>query len=732
MRVTTPEYLVKAVFTVLLCVSLQHSTSASAPDETVLTRAVAETTVVRKAAKLDRDVAKVVAKLIQDYHYNRPTVDDALSQLLYEEYFLRLDPNRYFFIAQDLEDFSSKKYILDDLLILGNIEFAFDVYERFLQRIRERVDYVRASIKTDYDFDKNESMVVDRSELAWAADKAELDEIWRKRLKNQLLVEKFLIDDEEEEAEENSFDEEKLTPEENVVKRYENYLKFFNDNDSADILEYYLSSMLHVFDPHSSYLNWRSVEDFDIAMKLSLTGIGATLRSVDGYTEVVNVITGGPAEKDGRLQSGDRITAVAQGSEPAVDVVDMPLNKVVRKIRGAKGTEVRLTVIQSLHGAPKVITIIRDEVKLKDQEATGEVKPIVLDDGRAYNLGVIDIPSFYADFEGLKDGREGAKSTSVDVKRIIDRMIKDDQVDGLLIDLRSNGGGSLEEAINLTGLFIPEGPVVQVRNRKGVDVRKDDDNGFYYDIPLVVMVNKTSASASEIFSGAIMDYGRGVIVGGTHTHGKGTVQTVLKLDRLHYFKNKKCGAMKYTMAKFYRVTGASTQKNGVVADIVFPSFLDHMEIGEAYHKFVMSWDEIAPRDVVRTIDVAPMVPELSTRSASRVQANVEMQELFNDIERYGERQKNKTLSLARETRLAMREEDKYWTKRSRAILGKRRPAGAEDEDDKEDQDSDSTEENEPEAADVYLDESLYILADLVDLSEKHNLAQGGNKVPVME
>ncbi len=673
---------------------------------------------------LDMYITRVTVRLMLKQHYMNKKLDDKFSEMLFKEYFERLDPNHYYFLQEDLDNYIKNKTLLDDYLAIGNLEFAFSVYNLYLKRIRDRVEFVKKAVNESFDFDTDEKIIIDRTELPWAEDVGELNDIWRKRIKNHLLVNKFLIDSKEDKGEEkNNFETKPLTSEERVVKKYTQYYSYFSENDNADVMEYFLSAVLYIFDPHSSYLNWRSLEDFNIAMKLSLQGIGATLKYVDGYTEVVNLIAGGPAERDGRLQPGDRIIAVAQGSESPIDVVDMPLNKVVRKIRGTKDTEVRLTVIKSLHGAPSVINLIRDKVKLKDQEAKGRVEKFKVDNKLTLNLGVIDIPSFYADFEGLKNRKKDAKSTSSDVKKIIDGMIKNDNIDGVLIDLRSNGGGSLEEAINLTGLFIPEGPVVQVRSRQGVKVRGDNDDGFSYDLPLVVLVNKSSASASEIFSGAIQDYDRGIVVGDINTHGKGTVQTILKLNRIKMLKDKKSGAMKYTMAKFYRVTGASTQKKGVTPSIIFPSFLDHMEIGESHLKHVMPWDEIKPLPVEKEINISNYIDRIKKNATTRLEKNKKFQELRNDIEKYGIRKKEKSISLNKDKRLAMKKEDEYWAERSKSILGKRNK----DKKGKKNKNKDKTDKT-----DIYLKQTLFILADLIEARENKGsiTAVSSSKTPL--
>lgn len=687
--------------------------------------------IARRSTNLDKNISKVIAKLIQDYHYSGLKLNDEISELFFEEYFLRLDPNRYFFLQSDINEFALKKTILDDLILIGNVNFAFEVYQRLLQRIKERVDYVEKIVKKGFDFTKDEYMEIDRDKVPWAQNKEELSEIWRKRIKNQLLLYEFQLEEEQDKDIGSSDDQ--TTPEEKVIKRYQSYYKYYLDNDNADILEHYLTSLLQIFDPHSSYLNWRSIEDFDIHMKLSLQGIGATLRSEDGYTEIVSLVFGGPAHRDGRLQPGDRIIAVAQGTGPQVDVIEMPLKKVVRKIRGPKGSTVKLSVINSLNSPPTVIELVRDQVKLTDEEAKGHTETLKIDENKTVKLGIIEIPSFYADFEAIKAKKDNAKITSRDVRKIIDKMIKKDGVEGLLIDLRFNGGGSLEEAINLTGLFIPEGPIVQVRNRNGVQVRKDSDNGFYYDLPMVVMINRSSASASEIFSGAIKDYGRGIIVGDAQTHGKGTVQTILKLDRLHFFKNQKSGAMKYTMAKFYRATGASTQNKGIHPDISFSSFLDHMKIGEKHLKNAMPWDEIEPLEMIKVIDVTPFKPEIKARSDIRLQKNERFQNLITDITRYGERKGQKTIPLNKAKRIALREEDEYWANRSKSFFGNREDKLTADKDkaDKDKADEDKADENKADKnmadnenyQDLSLEESLLILSDLVELTKKNNVAQ---------
>jgi carboxyl-terminal processing protease len=693
----------------------------------------------RRATRLDRKVTMMVAKYLERNHYTMQAIDDDISKQLFVEYFGDLDHNRYYFLQSDIDEFTVYRDTLDDGLKKGDLDFAFKVYERFIERARERVAYVKEIIDDQYDYTIDEEIILEREDLPWPKTTEELDVAWRQRVKNQLLMMHLLAEEEAKDAAENDGtadeaepDEEPETPEQQVLKRYEQFLKFRDENDNADILEIFVSTMTRILDPHTSYLNWRSLEDFDIAMRLSLQGIGATLRYEDGYTEVVSIIPGGPADEQGELKPRHKIIAVAQGTGVLEDVVNMQLNKVVRKIRGDKGTDVRLQVIKSLHGMPKTIKITRGQVKLTEQEAKGEVFDADLPDGSTIKIGVVDVPSFYADFDAIKRGDPAAKSTTVDVRKIIDAMIENDKISGVIIDLRSNGGGSLEEAISLSGLFIPSGPVVQVRKVGGhVDVRSDEDDGFAYKLPLAVVVNQLSASASEIFSGAIQDYSRGLIIGSKGTHGKGTVQTVLKLERMRAFRNQKPGALKYTMAKFYRVTGASTQKRGITPDVIFPSFLDHMELGEAQLDHVLPWDTIGAPEINRNfVRVTPYMSQIASRSSARLAGNEQYQQLVADIAEFGRRKENKTVTLHKEKRMKQREEEEYWAKRSQAILGGEKDK---EEDEEENEDANENELENPDEQevktiddaeeafpDLYLDESLYMMSDLIDLLTRDN------------
>jgi carboxyl-terminal processing protease len=665
-------------------------------------------TVNREFGKSEQEVTSAVVAIFQRGHFSKPKLSDESSRALFDEYFEALDPNKVYFTLEDIEEFSPWREVLDDLVLKGNIKFPFQVYERLLKRVRERIEYARERMKKPFDFTIDETISLVSSEKPWSTHK-ELDGIWNTRIKNQMLVEFLIREVAKREAAEGKDTATqswllKRPPEEAVLKRYENFYSSLDSNDTADVLENFMSTFTRSFDPHSSYMSWRTLEDFDITMRLSLQGIGATLTMDDGYTKVVSIVKGGPADKQGQLKPGDRIVAVGQGDEQAVDVVNMPLNKVVRRIRGKKGTKVRLTVIKSLDSMPREIAIIRGEVKLEDSAATGETKTIKDAKGVDRKLAYVYLPGFYADWDAMRRGDKNPRSASSDVRRLLDKQIAENKVEGIVLDLRGNGGGSLDEAIKLSGLFIPKGPVVLQREQNNRKKIHNDENPFSYDLPLVVMVDRTSASASEIFAGAIQDYKRGVIIGDKSTHGKGTVQTVWRLDRHPMLQKKKPGALKFTMAKFYRVTGHSTQKKGVVPDIIFPSFFDHMEVGEARLEHVMPWDEIEPVEFEVGVDVSKYLAKLKAVSIERVKSDTLTQELIGKIKEYGVRQKNKEISLNKDKRVARQKEDEKWSKIVTDVLFSRRTRN----------NGTDEEKKEPAFPDVYLTEGMRILIDLVD------------------
>ena len=701
---------------------------------------------------LERIVGRTVALQLSNLHYRQQRLNDPMSAELFNEYFSTLDHNRYYFLASDIEDFASYRQILDDLLLKGNVDFAYDVYERFLERMEERMKFVRERLNEPFDFSVEESLEADRSDQPWCRTGEELDAAWRLRLKNELLTYQLMDeveddepapksddveDDENDEAAGEDGDDPETraadtdsaaiggkTPKERVLSFYERRLRQMREKDSIAILEIFLSSLARLYDPHSAYMAPATEEDFDIQMSLHLEGIGAVLTTEDGMVKVVEIIPGGPAARDGRLQAGDRIIAVTQENEEPVDVINRALRKVVRQIRGPKGTTVTLTVIQAEKGlgsVPVKIELVRDEVKLKESEASAELLRI---DQTGTNLAGkekqgdatpvlwVDLPSFYMDFEAYHRGDDDYKSSTRDVKRLIEKHA-DADIQGIVLDLRSNGGGSLDEAVALSGLFFPEGPVVQARYANGrKKVLRDKDGATRFTGPLVILVDHLSASASEIVAAAMQDYGRAVIVGAEQTHGKGTVQTIFHLDRA--FRNSpvlnklKPGSLKFTMAKFYRITGGATQVKGVTPDVQFESFQDHMELGEGSLPHVLPWDKIKPveHQVAVPFNVKPHIPVLQERSRQRRGNSTRYQDLLEDIREFARLREKEEIPLGKEARRARQQKQEEFSGRISARRQERR-------------DPDENESLVPD--DFVSQEALHIVLDLIHLSRGESL-----------
>lgn len=676
---------------------------------------------------LDQAVSKAVVSFLERYHLEHKEFNDSISALLFKDYFKTLDPGKYFFYQKDIDNLSGYKYRIDDQIDEGILSFAYDVHELFKLRVEERIDYVKKRINDDFDFSKNEFLDSDRDSVEWVSNVQEMNELWRKRVKNNYLL--YLIIEEalkEKEAKgELTEDEKKLkeeqklfvrkTPKERLLQSYERMLTGLEELNSQEVLERFLSTLTRIYDPHSSYMAASTLEDFNISMSLKLQGIGASLTTQDGLIKISRIIPGGPAHKDGRLKSGDRIIAVRSETNPeTVDLIDLPIRKAIRYIRGEKGTKVFLTIIDGSKGLgskPVEIDLIRDEVKIEDSAAEGKIFEFTKN-SKKYNLGIISIPSFYADFEGLRDGENSARILTDDVKKILNDFNKT-TVDGIIIDLRSNGGGSLTEVVKTTGLFIKEGPVVQVKGFGSPKVLNDEDSSIDYAGPLLVMVNGLSASASEIFAGAIQDYGRGIIVGDKQTHGKGTVQTMLDLKRIFkpdFVKDKDPGSLKYTIQKFYRITGASTQNKGVVPDIIFPSYLDEMKIHEYDLEHAMKWDEIEGTDFIRVDNLGKILPKLKEKSTKRMASNENYKNLLEDINKFTEELNNKKISLNKEERSTEREESQNSGDLRRVTINGTNSSALEDNEtilNKTDFPGDEK--------DIYLKECMNILTDYIEL-----------------
>jgi carboxyl-terminal processing protease len=616
----------------------------------------------------DRQIVGIVSKLMESRHLSRHPLDDEISTRAMGAFIKELDPLKLFFYQQDVDEFMTQEKQLDDQFKRGDIQFAYNVFNRFLQRVDERVNTAIALLDQPHDFSLNEEMIRDADATTYAKTPEEAQERWRQRVKFDLLKE---TTDDSKDAKDSKATAENVpaaTDKEaldkaivKLRKRYASIRKSWNQTDNDELLERYLSAMTTGFDPHSDYMSPSTLDNFNITMRLELDGIGASLKSEDGYTMVHNIIPGGAADKDGKLKPGDKIVGVGQGVDgPMEDIVDMKLNDVVEKIRGKRKTVVRLEVDPADESERKTYTITRDRIELKDSEARSEViergtKP----DGKPYRIGVIQLPSFYMDMDGARLGLPTYKSTTRDVRRLLEGF-NSQNVDAVVIDLRWNGGGSLTEAVNMTGLFIDTGPVVQVKGPDGrIDPYQDPEAGMVWKGPLVVMINKFSASASEIFAGAIQDYGRGVVVGDHSTHGKGTVQQLYDLGSALFrtADNKNLGALKMTIQQFYRPGGDSTQNRGVVSDLELPSLTTQLEVGESDLDYAMKFDKVQPlpHDMYHMVD-GQLVQGLRNLSQQRINKTDFFAREKRRIQRYEEQKDAKTVTLNKEKFLAERKE----------------------------------------------------------------------------
>ncbi|HJO95835.1 MAG TPA: carboxy terminal-processing peptidase [Victivallales bacterium] len=661
-------------------------------------------------------IARIITAVLAGEHYIYKSDEKKLSKEFFKEYLNSLDPNHIYFTETDITYLKQAAGpSLYNKLQNGDTSFAFIAYNKLLLKVEEREKYTAELIKKGFDFTKNENYIFDRSKLAWANSNKELDEIWRKKIKNDILTFRLMNKINKEKKGASDKKEKKKSkiiksPEDRVLKRLKSYRLYLAENEPIDVLEIYLSTLSHIYDPHSSYLSPRSSENFNIQMQLSFVGIGALLSSEDGYTKVEKIIPGGPAEKANELEATDRIIAVGESEKNQIDIIDMPLSKVVNKIRGKKGTNVYLTVLKGSEGTqaiPKIISIKRNVVKLKDSEASASIEDIKDSNGVKHKIGIITLPSFYYDFQGAFKGEKDFKSSTRDVRKILDNF-KKEKVDGVVIDLRSNGGGSLKEAIELTGLFIKKGPVVQTKNSRGkVYVEEDPNTQISYDGPLLVLVNKLSASAAEIFAGAIQDYKRGVIVGDKSTHGKGTVQTVVDLARVlsRFNLGFNPGSIKLTNAKFYRVNGSSTQNKGINPDITFHSFTDFMDLGENSLDHALPWDAIEPVSYDESNrHISEILPELKNKSSERQQNSDEFNKLNDSISLFHKLKEKKDISLNEEKRWNEYQEEKKVLDKQKDIS--KIIAINNTRIDKDDKDK--------KGKDLFLNESINILSDYID------------------
>jgi carboxyl-terminal processing protease len=586
----------------------------------------------------DRHIAVAVRRHLEREHFLRQPIDDTMAARWFSSFLESLDPLKAYFLQSDIDTFAVKRESLDDMVKRGDVSFAYEVFDRFLQRVDSRLPLIERLLATEHDFTADEAIVTDRKATTWTRTEAEAEDLWRRRIKYDLLVQKM---------EKTPLDEAK----DKLLRRYKSFAKRMHQMTADELLEIYLSSLTSSFDPHTTFMSPGTLENFEIGMKLQLDGIGAQLKGEDGYTTIVELTPGGAADRDGRLKAKDRVVGVGQGTEgEIVDVVDMNLNEVVKLIRGKRGTVVRLKVIPVGETAPKVYDITRAKIELKDAEARGEIIEYGRKaDNSPYRIGVINLPSFYMDMAGAQQGQADFKSSTRDTKKLLDDF-RAKGVDCVVLDLRNNGGGSLPESIKLTGLFIDRGPVVQIKDAdQQVRPYDDTDAGVSWDGPLVVLTNKFSASASEILAGAIQDYRRGIIIGDEATHGKGTVQSLLDLGRQLFqrFDNApSLGAIKITMQQFYRPSGDSTQLEGVKSDVVLPSITTHLPVGEGDLDHAVPFDRVARAAYQAAGRVGDAVVEwLRARSAERVAQNPDFTKLAADIARYQKRKDAKTISL---------------------------------------------------------------------------------------
>jgi len=593
------------------------------------------------------DVEQSVGRLLEEGHYTHQALNDEVSKKFLKTYLELLDFSHLFFTQQDVDNLTAKYGIwLDDAVLLKDLKPAYEIYDLYTKRVDDRVAKIKEQLKQEVDFKSNESIELSRQKSSWPKDDAEADAVWHGRIVSELLQEHL--------------SEHPIEPGPKLIaRRYERLARNVHEQDKDEQVKLFLDALAQSYDPHSEYLSKADLKNFSINMGLSLVGIGAMLRTEDGYAKIESLVPGGPAQTDGRLKVGDRITAVAQGNSEFNDVRDMRLDKVVDQIRGKKGTKVRLLVIPADSPDPskrKTIELVRDEIKLKDQEARADIIIKKNENGEPVKLGWITLPSFYADMDRHQ------KSTTRDVLALLKRL-KKENIAGLIVDLRRNGGGSLEEAIALTGLFLKSGPIVQTKGSNGnIVVSSDPDPGIAYSGPMIVLTSRQSASASEIFAAALQDYGRALIVGDKNTFGKGTVQTILEIGRFTSLlgsRSQEDGALKLTIQKFYRVAGGSTQLHGVASDIVLPTLSDLPEFGEGALKNCLPYDEVPKARFTKWSDGRGLfIDELKRRSEARVQGNPEFKYVMEDMDRLRKRLDENRISLNEDTRRVELNDDK--------------------------------------------------------------------------
>ena len=653
-----------------------------------------------------REASIHIARNLLLSHYRKQDIDKQLSAKVFDNYLNTLDGQRLYLLQSDIDEFEPYRYRLHGALKTGQLEPGFRIYNRYLERVIQRLRKQLAFVEnglSQLNFDADEYILTNREETPWAQNEDELDDVWRRRIKSAALS--IVLGGE-------TLDDARDT----LRKRYENQLKRNLQVRSEDAFQAYMNAFTTVYDPHTNYLSPRSSENFNINMSLSLEGIGAVLQADNEYTKVVRLVPGGPAQKQGQLKPADRIVGVAQGDDEMINVVGWRLDEVVDLIRGPKRSVVRLEVMPAeskIETDTKEIRIVRDQVKLEDQAASSNILKIERN-GLTRTVGVIDIPTFYADFQGMQRGDPNYKSTTRDVLKLLREMQAEQNLDGLVIDLRGNGGGSLDEANRLTGLFIPRGPTVQIRGANDrVEIMEDPDPELVYGGPLIVLVDRLSASASEIFAGAIQDYGRGLIMG-SPTFGKGTVQSVRPLNH---------GQLKITQAKFYRISGASTQHKGVVPDIIVPDTVDRSKVGEDALEHALKWDAIEAAKYMHADVIQNLKDVLAQKHEQRFSKHPEYKILMEEIALLEEQRNREKVTLNKAKREA---DNKAFDEAQLALVNKRRelqglkPFKSIQEWEDHEEATVGEEDKEP---DFVVKESAEVLIDLLELSTQMAAAE---------
>jgi carboxyl-terminal processing protease len=655
------------------------------------------------------EAAKLSAEVFSRYHYKPIPLNDVSSSKIFDKYIQSLDGEHLFFLQKDIDKFTYARTKLDNALLEEDLTIPFNIFNLYKQRVAERITFAKSLLKTKFDFTLNEEYQYDREDAVWAKTDAELNDLWRKRVKNDWLRLKIAGKDNKSIIE-------------TLSKRYENSISSINKIKSDDVFQSFMNAYATSIDPHTNYFGIRAAEDFNISMRLSLVGIGAILQDKDEYTVIKELVTGGPAALSGKLKVGDRIVGVAQGDTmPMVDVLGWRLDDTVDLIRGEENSTVVLDILPAeagLDGIHKKIILVRQKINLEQQAAKKSVIE-VKDKTGTHKVGVIALPVFYQDFYARQKGDIDYKSATRDVTNLI-KELKKDKVEGILIDLRDNGGGSLDEAIDLTGLFIDKGPVLQERDVSG-DIKVDSDTkaGVAWEGPLGVLINRGSASASEIFAAAIQDYGRGIIIGEI-SYGKGTVQTVINLDKITKNDTPKFGEVKMTVAQFFRINGGTTQLRGVIPDVKMPSLNDIQNFGESSYENALPWSSIKPADYKPLNDFNGIFSKLIVSHEERIKQNKDFQYLKQDIELFKAQRKKKSITLneverrkervEQETRLAAREKENTDKNSNTALLPDDGLLANERKIDS------NVNNNKVDNKDIYLKEAANILNDAIHLS----------------